>query len=93
MITYDRWALWVNFSLAILHSRQFYIELVHKADPQLGSVMITIFTCVICPSVPTFQNFAIQNKIHVKIVIAAKISRNVGLADEIIDDIRLICDF
>ena len=45
-----------------------FLYLIHSANPQSRSLMITIFTHV-C-TYPTFQNLTKQNKFKVKIVIA-----------------------
>ena len=50
--------------------------LIHEADPQTWPVVVTIFACVVCSSLPTFQNLAKQNKIQARIVIA-----NGGIVD------------
>ena len=59
------------------------ILLIHEADPQLRSVMITIFTHGVRLSV-TFQNLAKQNNFQVRIVVAT--SGSVDLAVWITDD-------
>ena len=56
-----------------------FFYLIHEAEPQLCPVVITIFTLVVCPSFPTFQNFAKQNKVRTRIVIAT--GGTVGLAE------------
>ena len=60
------------------------VLLIHSADPQSRSVVITIFTHVVRPSVPIFQNRAKHNKFQLEIVSAT--GGNVGLAKWIIDD-------
>ena len=67
--------------------------LIHEADPQSRPVVITIFTHVVRPYVPTFQNLTKQNNFQVRIVIAT--GWTVGLAEWIIDDTHenLHCKF
>ena len=57
--------------------------LIHVADPQSRSVVITIFARGVCKSVPTFQNLVSQNNFQVN---ATDGTGTVGLAEWIIDD-------
>ena len=63
---------------------RFFVQLIHSADPQSRPVVIIVFTHVVRPSVPTFQNLA-KHKVQAKIVIAT-----VGLAEWIIADTHVL---
>ena len=71
------------------HCKTFYCEtrpglLIHEADPQSRSGVITIFARVVCPSVrPKFSNLAKQNNFQERIVIAT--GRTASLAEWIIE--------
>ena len=56
--------------------------LIHSANPQSRPVGIIVFAHIVRPSVSTFQNITIQNKVA--------IGETVGLAEWIIDDTCLV---
>ena len=62
--------------------------LIHSAYPQSRLVVIIVFTHVIRPSVPTFQNLARQNKFQVKTMFTT--GETVDLAEWINDDTCLV---
>ena len=63
------------------------VFLIHEADPQSLSLAISIFACVVCPSVrtsvSTFQNLAQQNNFQARLW-------DVGLAEWIIDGTHVL---
>ena len=65
-------------------------KLILSADPQSLPVVIIVFTHVVRPSVPTFQNLAKQNKFQAKTMFTT--GKTVGLAEWIINDICLVYD-
>ena len=64
--------------------------LIHSANPQLRPVLIIVFTHVVCPSVPTFQNLAKQHKLR---QCSLQVRMWVRLAEWIIADTCLVYSF
>ena len=65
--------------------------LIHSANPKSRPVGIIVFAYVIRTSVPTFQNLGKQTKFQAKAMFTT--GGTVGLAEWIIDDIRLVFIF
>ena len=62
--------------------------LIHSVDQQPRPVAIIVFTYVVRPSIPTFQNLAIQNKFQAKKLFTT--GETVGLAEWIMYDTCLV---